>query len=86
MSGLRRVLWHDREPWFYTYRPGGFEGYVAMFSRRRLAPDLQFYASGLRRRCCGAISGTGEVCTRVKGHPATLHVAGDAMCPVEKGS
>lgn len=40
-----RLLWHDREPWIYTYREGGFEGYRALFSRRRRAPDLRWYAN-----------------------------------------
>lgn len=46
---LPRVLWHDREPWFYVYRVGGFEGYRALFSGRRLAPDLRYYAKWRRQ-------------------------------------
>lgn len=45
---MKRLVWHDREPWFYTYNEGGFEGYIALFSRRRLAPDLPRY---VRRLC-----------------------------------
>lgn len=42
---IPRILWHDHEPWFYTYREGGFEGYRALFTRRRRAPDLRWYAN-----------------------------------------
>jgi hypothetical protein len=46
MSGHRipRVLWHRWQPWIYTYTEGGFEGYVALFTRKRRAPDLRYYA------------------------------------------
>jgi len=42
-----RLLWYQGRLWRYTYTPGGFEGYRALLSRRRLAPDLRFQARAI---------------------------------------
>lgn len=51
MTAPPRLIWHDGDLWIYRHTVGGFEGYRALFSRRRLAPDLRFYGRviGARR-------------------------------------
>lgn len=44
-KNLPKFVRYDGDLWAYTYAAGGFEGYRALRTGRRLAPDLPLYAS-----------------------------------------
>lgn len=45
-KNLPKFVRYNGDLWVYCYTVGGFEGYQALKTGKRLAPDLPLYAAG----------------------------------------